>query len=112
MNDADRVKLLREAVESHGSQAKVGRILGYSSTSISQALSNSYGGSLETLLTKVEECFGNQIIDCPIFGKIKLPKCVKERRRPFSSGNPFRVRVYRQCRQCTFNVDREDLETV
>ncbi len=105
MTAADRYALLCEAVERYGSQAKVGKILGYSSATISQALSNTYKGSLETLLGRVEECFGKQIIDCPMFGRIQLPRCVEERRRPFSAGNPFRVRLYRACRRCEFNVD-------
>jgi hypothetical protein len=105
MTDTDRLTLLREAVERHGSQAKVGKIIGYSTGAISQALSNSYGGSLDTLLGKVEECFGKEIIECPELGEIHFYKCVKERRRPFSAGNPSRVRQYRACKRCKFNTD-------
>lgn len=40
MNNEDRMALLRDAVIELGSQAKVGRRLGYSSGTISQVLSD------------------------------------------------------------------------
>ena len=109
MTDTDRLTLLSEAVERYGSQAKVGKIIGYSAGAISQALSDSYTASLETFLNKVEECFGKEIVSCPVLGDIPFHRCVEERRRPFSTGNPFRVRLYRECRKCAFNTDRKTL---
>ena len=105
MTDTDRLTLLREAVERLGSQAKVGKIIGYSTGAISQALSNSYGGSLDSLLGSVEECFGREIVECIELGQIPFHQCVKERRRLFSAGNPSRVRQYRACKRCQFNTD-------
>lgn len=109
MTDNDNITLLREAVERYGSQAKVGKVIGYSAGAISQVLSNTYTASLETFLGRVEECFGKEIVACPLLGEIPFHKCVRERRRPFSSGNPFRVRLYRQCGICEFNTDRTTL---
>lgn len=105
MTDTDRLTLLREAVERLGSQAKVGKIIGYSSGAICSALSNSYGGSLDNLLGKVEECFGTEVVECPELGQIHFNQCVKERRRPFAAGNPSRVRQYRACKRCKCNTD-------
>ncbi len=105
MTDTDRLTLLREAVERLGSQAKVGKIIGYSAGAISQALSHSYGVPPVALLASVEECFGQEIVDCPELGQIEFHRCVKERRRIFSAGNPSRVRQYRACRRCDFNTD-------
>lgn len=105
MTTADCMVLLREAVEREGSQIKVGKILGYSATTISQALSGTYGGSLDGLLTRVEEVYGTRIVACPILGEIQLPRCVAERRTPFSTANPHRVRMFRACKACRLNED-------
>ena len=100
MTDNDRIELLKEAVESHGSQAKIGKMLGYSPATISQVLSEKYPGDLGTLLAKVEEIFGSTTVECPILGTILLGQCVDERNKPFSSANPTRVRLYVACRKC------------
>ena len=105
MTSEDRMTLLREAVDRQGSQSKVGRMIGYSATAISQAMSNTYGGSLDTLLTRVEEVFGTRIVACPVLGEINLPRCVAERRTLFSTANPHRVRMYRACKACGNNTD-------
>ncbi len=105
MTATDRLTMLREAVAREGSQAKVAQRLGYSSTTISQALSGTYGGSLDALLAAVEEVYGTQEIECPILGTIQFPRCVAERRREFSTANPHRVRMYRACKACRFNTD-------
>ena len=49
MTNDDRMAMLRKAVQDLGSQAKVGKRLGYSSATVSQVLSNSYL-SIEGLL--------------------------------------------------------------
>lgn len=105
MTSNDRLTLLREAVEREGSQAKVAKRLGYSATAISQALSGTYGGSLDILLNMVEEVYGTRIVPCPVLGEIQFPRCVQERRRGFSTSNPHRVRMYRACKECGFNTD-------
>lgn len=105
MTEDDRLELLRRAVHEVGSQVKVAARLGYSSATISQALSGSYQGSLETVLVRVEEVFGNRVVECPLLGEISLGRCVTERRRPFSATNPQRVKMYRACRLCNFNTD-------
>jgi hypothetical protein len=110
MTNDDRMDLLQEAVETLGSQAKVGRRLGYSSTTVSQVLSGSYGGQLDAFLTRVEEVFGTTEMDCPILGVITLPVCVEERRKPFTTANPHRVRMFQACRRCPHNTDPKDQE--
>jgi transcriptional regulator with XRE-family HTH domain len=106
-NDA-RMDLLRDAVAEHGSQAKVGKRLGYSSATVSQVLSGNYGGQLDAFLTRVEEVFGKAEISCPVLGEILLPECVEERRKPFTTANPHRVRMFQACRVCPHNTDRKD----
>ena len=106
MTNDDRLGLLREAVENLGSQAKVGKRLGYSAATISQVLSGSYGGQIDAFLTRVEEVFGTSEIKCPVLGEILLPECVEERRKPFTTANPHRVRMFQACRICRHNTDQ------
>lgn len=106
MTESSLLSLLKDAVNSQGSQAKVGKMLGYSSATISQVLSGSYQGTLDSFLARVEEVFGTREISCPILGAIPLSRCVKERRREFSTANPQRVQLYRACRSCEFNTER------
>lgn len=106
-NDA-RMDLLKDAIAEHGSQAKVAKLLGYSSATISQVMSGTYGGQLDAFLTRVEEVFGKSEINCPVLGTILLPECVDERRKPFTTANPHRVRMYHACRSCTNNTDRRE----
>lgn len=105
MNNNDRINLLKDVVQTKGSQAAVGRILGCSGSCISQVLRGIYPGDTDSLLVKVEEKFGRQDIACPILGIIKFPRCVEERRRDFSSVNPLRVRLFQTCPKCRFNTD-------
>lgn len=109
MTNEDRMTLLRRAVAELGSQAAVGRRLGYSASTVNQVLKGVYGGALDAFLTRVEECFDSAEVDCPMLGRIRLPECVEERRRPFCTANPHRVRMYQTCRRCRHNTDeRED----
>lgn len=110
MTNDDRMALLRRAVQELGSQAKVGKRLGYSSATVSQVLSNTYGGQLDQFLTRVEETFGTAEMDCPILGRIPLPICVTERRKPFCTANPHQVRMYQTCRRCSNNTDPQSEE--
>ena len=110
MTNNDRMLLLRQAVADLGSQAKVGKALGYSSATVSQVLSESYGGQLDQVLTRVEEVFGTAEMDCPILGIIAMPICVAERRKPFTTANPHRVRMYQTCRKCKHNTDEQTEE--
>ena len=109
MTNDNGLELLRGAVESHGSQTKVAKLLGYSAATISQVLGGSYQGGLDNFLAKVEEVFGSTTVQCPIRGKILLGKCVKERRQPFTMSNPVSVQTYRTCKKCPFNTERNDL---
>lgn len=106
MTNTDRVQLLVEAVRAQGGQPKVAKMLGYSTATVSLVLNDKYSGDMEKFLTRVEEVFGDRIVDCPLLGEILLGKCVEERRRPFSTANPTRVKLYRTCKLCAFNSDK------
>jgi transcriptional regulator with XRE-family HTH domain len=100
MTQNEALSLLKNAVDAGASQSEVARRLGYSPTAISQALSGKYAGSLEHLLARVIEVYGNRQVDCPVLGVIMLGRCAEERKRPFSASNPVRVRLWQQCKKC------------
>ena len=108
MTNDDRLELLREAVAELGSQAKVARLLGYSTATVSQVLAGLYKGALDAFLTRVEEVFGKAEVLCPVMGAIAYPVCVEERRRPFTTANPHRVRMFQVCRVCPNNTDPKE----
>lgn len=108
MNNKERLDLLRDAVAVNGSQVKVARLLKYSSATVSQVLAGEYKGALDAFLTRVEEVFGTSEVDCPMLGLILLPTCVQERRTPFTTANPHRVRMYAACRTCPNNTDPKE----
>jgi len=110
MTNEDRLDLLRDAVTKHGSQVKVARALGYCAATISQVLAGQYKGQLDPFFTKVEEVFGTSEVKCPVLGTISYPECVEERRKPFSTANPHRVRMFQQCRNCPSNTDPKEEE--
>jgi transcriptional regulator with XRE-family HTH domain len=95
----DNMALLRKAVACHG-QAKVARQIGYSPSAVSQALKGSYGSSLDRLLMRVAEVYGNGTVQCPVMGEIPLKRCAEERRKPFGVSSPQRVQLFRACQVC------------
>ncbi len=105
MTENNLLDLLRDAVAAHGSQAVVAKMLGYSSGAISLVLSGRYPGQLDNVLTRVEEVFGTRTVSCPVLGEITVGRCATERRTPFSTANPIRVRLGRACRCCPNNPD-------
>lgn len=102
MNEEQLLKLLETKCREFG-QGAVARMLDYSPTAVSQVLNNKYKGGLDAFLTRVEEVFGQTMVDCPILGEIALGKCAENRKRPFASTNPLRVRLFRECQICKIN---------
>ena len=95
----DPMDLLRRATDAMG-QAGVARELGYSPSAINQALKGTYGGRLDNLVQRVAEVYGNDMVVCPVLGKIFLKRCAAERRKPFCASNPQRTRLWGTCKQC------------
>ena len=96
----DTMALLTKAVKNHG-QAAVARRIGYSASAVSQALAGKYGGSLDNLLQRVAEIYGNGTVPCPVMGEIPLRRCAEERRKAFGATNPQRAQLFVTCPQCT-----------
>lgn len=97
---SDWLNLLKQAVTDAGSQAAVGRELGYSPAVINQALQGKYPGDLEKLAEKVVEVYGNERVVCPILGSITLAACANNQKKPFSTANPLVVDLWATCPDC------------
>ncbi len=95
----DNMALLRKAV-AEGGQAAVARRLGYSPSAVNQALKGTYAGSLENMMQRVAEEYGNETVICPVMGEIPLSRCAEERRKPFGATSPQRARLYLACQRC------------
>lgn len=92
--------LLQKAVDEHG-QATVARMLGYSSSAVSQVLSGKYVGDPTTMLTRVNEVYGHQVVNCPVLGEISLGRCADERKRLPRRTNPQSRILTKTCPECT-----------
>ncbi|OHD21249.1 MAG: hypothetical protein A2Y38_05490 [Spirochaetes bacterium GWB1_59_5] len=100
MNDDERMALLKNKCAEIGQRA-VAREIGYSPTAVNQALSGRYRSALTALLARVEELYGVTLVVCPVLGEMTLSRCADNRRRPFAATNPTRVRLYRECKDCS-----------
>ena len=95
----DRMQLLKKAAAAHG-QAAVARATGYSDSAVSQALSGKYRGSIERLLQRVMEVYGDGTVQCPVMGEISIQRCAAEKRKPFAASSPQRVKLFNACQHC------------
>lgn len=109
MTDDDRMALLKQKCAEMG-QSAVSRALGYSATAVSRALSGTYNASSTALLRRVEEIYGATMVFCHVLGEIPLARCAENRRKPFSAMNPIRVRLHRECKECSAYVKKPDRE--
>ena len=103
MTTPDAMKLLTDKVNEIG-QAKVGRMLGYTSRAIvSQVLSGTYPAGTDTFMSKVIEVFGGLSVECPeMRGEITLAECAGHRRRKPTSDS-FYASMYKACKHCEKN---------
>ena len=105
MNDDERMALLKTKCDEMG-QLAVARAIGYSTTAVSRSLAGTYNASSTTLLRRVEEIFGMTMVSCHVLGEITLARCSDNRRKPFSAINPVRVRLHRECKECSDYVQK------
>lgn len=91
--------VLRAAV-ARSTQRRVADRLGVSQTVICQVLRGSYRGRMEMVESRVRGTLMAATVDCPVLGRISTRRCEDEQRRPFSTSNPTRVRLFVTCRSC------------
>lgn len=74
------------------------RLIGYSYTTISQAIANKYRGDVSRIEQKVRGALMGETVTCPVQGQIARNVCLDWQRKPRAVTNPFRTKVYRACR--------------
>jgi hypothetical protein len=79
-------------------QKKTGHAIGYSAATVSMVLRNCYGGDLEKVAAAVTGYLMPVSVECRALGTIDTARCLREQSMPFESYDPFRVRLYRACR--------------
>ena len=95
----NHMDLLKKAIASKG-QAQTARDLGYSDAAICQVVKDNYKGDTGRILRRVAEVYGTETTPCPVLGDITLGRCAEERKKPFSSASPLRLRLWKACRTC------------
>lgn len=81
-------------------QAAVARKIGYSSSTVSQVLSNSYQlGDMIRMEAVVRGAMMSETVLCPVMGtEIGRDVCSGWQKRPFSTASANAVRMYQGCR--------------
>lgn len=74
------------------------RKIGYSQTTISQALANKYPGALDKIEETVRGALMDVKVPCPVLGTIGRDKCLASQSQPKAYTNSVRTRLYRACR--------------
>jgi hypothetical protein len=85
------------------SQADIGRRLGVSGASLSNALGGKYIGNVDKLAERIRGELLNQTVPCPILGTVTTRVCQDERAKPFAATSPLRVLLWRSCKTCLHN---------
>lgn len=94
----DWIIVLAEACNM-SSQAAIAKRLGYSSSTVSQVLSNKYGmGDIAKFEQVVRGALMAETVACPIVGDMTRDVCLNWQQRPFSTTNSNAVRMYQACR--------------
>lgn len=90
-------------LKKHHTQADIARRIGVSDGTISNALAGRYIGNVDALAERIRGEVLNQTVRCPILGEITSRICQDERKKPFHTANPMRVRIWRACKVCPHN---------
>jgi len=85
----------------------VARRLGYSDAVVSHALARSYPGDLQKLFVTIRGALMGETVECPIVGEITTDQCLDNQRKPFSTANPARARLFRACRRCSHRQQKD-----
>lgn len=86
------------------SQAKVAKVIHYSSTAVNQVLKGKYPGDMQAFEKAVRGAYLGETINCPILGELETNICQHHKRQPYANTNSTRVALYRACnRTCPHN---------
>jgi hypothetical protein len=99
------LELLRAEVERHGRRI-VEADLGISKTTMSQVLNEKYPGNLGNIEAKVLGKYSTDKVCCPVLGEITEKRCAAERVTEFRVSNPQRIKLWKACQSCPFNINK------
>lgn len=97
---AAEIEALKKAIEMMGTQVAVAKVLGVSSSTVSQALKSHYVGDVDALGQRIRGALMNELVSCPVMGALSAKHCLDYQTRPLVFTNPLRVRLYRACKTC------------
>ncbi|CCN69754.1 hypothetical protein [Vibrio nigripulchritudo] len=81
------------------SQRIVAQELGISPSKLSQTLRGIYPGSTEDIRVKAEGLYMTKRVYCPALNReILVNECAENQKKPFSSANRERIKLYKACR--------------
>jgi len=80
------------------SQAAIAADVGYSTTAVSQVVTNKYPGDYGAVKKAVEGALMGQRINCPVLGPMRGNRCLEHQKTPYSNANSLRVKLYKACR--------------
>jgi hypothetical protein len=84
------------------------KIIGYSASALSQAISDTYRGDIERVAEKVRGALMGFEVECPVLGAIGRHQCLDNQKLPFAVTNAVRTRLYHACRRgCPHSRIRE-----
>ena len=89
------------------SSRKVGAAIGYSPSVVSQLVRNLYPGDTQAIAAAVRDRLQDAVIPCPVQGEISLSACRDWQNRPFSAASALHAAMFRACRVCERNPNRE-----
>lgn len=89
------------------SQRAVADRLGKSGGYVSRLINHSYAGSYAEAERQVRATFGDERVDCPVFGAIALKTCIRSRRRKGPVINFVHRQFAAACPGCPNNTDEE-----
>jgi DNA-binding transcriptional regulator YdaS (Cro superfamily) len=88
-------------------QKTVAQRLGFSPTTISQVLSDTYNADTKRVQAAVEGALMGARVDCPVIGDIPRQACIAHQRRKgrFAATNPARVALAKACKRCEHRTE-------
>lgn len=93
----DWMEVLRAECE-RTTLATVAKLIGMSTTTISQVLNGKYLGRVDNVKARVEGALMAATVDCPVLGTLPRHECLDHQKRKFAASNSQRVRLWRACR--------------
>jgi hypothetical protein len=102
----DWLIVLKEEI-ARTSMRKAAVKLNYSATTLCMIINGRYPGGTDKIRAAVEAVLMNRTVTCPILDEIPVPRCRDQAAAPFNSNNAQNIALYRACRVCTNNQNKD-----